>query len=387
MKYFSEARADSKEVFFDKLKSNGFSGVVLKVSDNLAEQIGFASKYELEAWIKCENSETAEYSCAMIDGFRVDFGETSFKTVTSAMLEKIKDSLSKTDFEYITGIISPLPTITKPYINYSLAEKYRSSFGSDFFEYIKILFDEEEGLNSFRSWYFTNAFELIFDELVRPIKVWCDSYGKKFSAFAEDVGGIHPINYGIFLEMIYEHNVSVSFLYPKSCEYPIAASGFKSGGFVFAETDDLLQKAYYENIVCERISGKEAAPVNPDILLIIPSRGVMERFVFKNKRLKYNIESPAGESAAEGMYYADMLYEKGFDFGAADEFTIEKLGSVKNGKFLLFGREYGQIIVCRSCTFSDSGIELLNKAYETGVCINNSGLLDILNSELLEENI
>ena len=387
MKYFSEVRADSKEVFFGKLKSSGFSGVILKVSDSLAEQVGFAQKYELEVWIKCENGENAEYGCAVLDDFRVVAEKSVFKTVTAEMLDKIRNSLPNAAFEYITGIISPLPAITKPYMSDALADEYQKSFGSDIFEYIKILFDEEEETSSFRSWYFTHAFELIFDETAAPLKEWCESRGKKFSAFAGDIGGIHPLNYGIFLEMLHEHNLSVSFAYPKSCEYPVAASGFKNGGFVFAETDDLPQKADYENIVCERICGKAAKPVNPDILLVIPSRGVMERFVFKKKRLKYNIESPAGEAAAEGMYYADMLYEKGFDFGAADEFTIEKSGGVENGKFLLFGREYGQIIVCRSCAFSDSGIELLNKAYENGVCINNSGLLDILNSELSEENV
>jgi hypothetical protein len=142
-----------------------------------------------------------------------------------------------------------------------------------------------------------------------------------------------------------------------SCEKEVTETefGFRNGDFIFCENS------------CKKITQKR---VTKDILLVKPMRGVIDRYMETGRRNR--LETTALASAIEGVYFCDMLKEKGYTFDVADEFSFMTKRNL---------RKYTDILICGSCLFADKEMSKINRILVKGIRINSQDLI----SELSEQ--
>lgn len=344
---------------FIAAKNMGFDGVVIDFSDDTEERIKRAKDAGLEVFISVSETEAVE--CKYLENIGGRFSEKSgfAQVVTVEHLDKLLSGVSKELNKIIDGFILPTPEFSG--LIYACESEYELSC-EQFLE----LFVDETIISSVRSWYYENIEKIIMNDYLLPLVKWADKNGKNISfnigkpEIQCDLAGnmINPFR-------LQENGISVA-----------AYAGN-------AETDSFLCSLKDSIAILEDLNIKKNETA--DILLIKPSRGIMERYVYRKRSGAMRKETPAVLAATEARFYEDMLYEKDLAFNVTDEFAIEKFASSKKGKLYLNGNQYSQVLICDSCSFSDEGIKILKSALRKGVCINNEALTDVLMGELLEE--
>lgn len=364
--------ADGDNTNFNMLKNNGFTGVAFEYDKCTQNKILSASECNLEVWILLSEKESISPAYLLNIGGRLSVEEKAIDITTSCILSEKYSDMDENSKNLVTGFIVPFPNICGIIWDDSL-ESECDRLGIDKNDNLIDLFDEEPLESTYRAWYYEQAERLIIEKYLLPLKEFAESYGKKISF---DMGAMET-----------QYDLAYKMANPfRFMESGIAAT-FRQGTGLSFETEAVMicpgAKDFSILTDCIEYAQKESEPLKSDILLIKPSRGVMERFVMR-KRRKYRLETPALIAAMDGTYYINMLKEKGFNFHCADEFGIERYGFSGDGKFRLGEQEYGQILICQSCRFSQKGINILKKAEEDGVCINSESLIKILGAELEE---
>ncbi len=362
---------DEKYSDFKNLKNKGFTGVIFEYGENIEEKILLAATSGLEIWILLSRKESIPFSHLLNIGGRMSIEE---ENVYAVMPELIGEYLSKLDecAEKVTGVIIPLPDVRGIIWSDSLEDECER-LEIDKNECLVDLFVEENIESAYRSWYYERAEKIIINEFLLPVKKCAETYGKRVSF---DIGKIET-QYDLAEKFVnpfrlVEEGLSLSMRWGKE-------NSSEAKAMVLSMSDESL------NILAEECFDEslENKTSEENILLIKPSRGVMERYV-RRKKKKYRTETPAIVAAMDGTYYTSMLFEKGFNFNQTDEFGVEKYGTVEDGKIKLGDREYNRILICDSCRFSDKGMEILTNAEKSGVKINDKDLMSILWSEAEE---
>lgn len=373
MRYFF---ATAKDKDFKALKDSGFTGVVFDYNEDVKKEVTSASECGLEAWISLNKKESIPAGYLSNIGGRLSVETKTADVVTPDVMEEILLGIDSDCCGKIDGFVVPVPDIYGIIWNDSLDEECQK-FGIDKNDSLIDLFVEENPVSTYRSWYYERAERLILKEYLIPLKELAESYGKKVSF---DIGEMET-QYDLAEKMInpfriVEDGILFTIRSGKGNSFEAKSMILSLGEDNFniiAEDCDLLKEFLNEN-TCDN---------KADILLIKPSRGVMERYI-RRRKAKYRTETSALIAATDGTYYTNMLFEKGFSFHSTDEFGIEKHGVGKDGKFEFKGREYGKILICDSCRFSDKGMEVLKNAEKSGVRINDEGLIRALQSDLEE---
>ena len=244
----------------------------------------------------------------------------------------------------VTGFIVPVPEISGPIWNKSLAKLCKVDVENT--EILYQLFDEEIEISSVRSWYYTNLSKYILRTYMLPIERFCKSIGKEIIF---DLGNIE-MQYDLMRNMINPDMLKksgLSLLVHKSGNVE-KELGFSGEDFVI--NGDLIE---------------QVTKIDAKILLIKPTRGVMERFIQGEIKNRPNrLETPALSSAVESTYYCHMLAEAGYEFDVTDEFHLPK--DLK---------KYENILICKSCLFTEREKKRIDKLQKHGVNINDNELI------------
>lgn len=244
----------------------------------------------------------------------------------------------------VRGFIVPVPEISGPIWNKSLAKLCKVDVENT--EILYQLFDEEIEISSVRSWYYTNLSKYILRTYILPIERFCKSIGKEIIF---DLGNIE-MQYDLMRNMI-----NPDMLKKSGLSLLIHKSGNVEKELGFSGEDFVING--------ERI--EQVTKTDAKILLIKPTRGVMERFIQGEIKSRPNrLETPALSSAVESTYYCDMLAEAGYEFDVTDEFHLPK--DLK---------KYENILICKSCLFTEREKKKIDKLGKYGVKINDRDLI------------
>lgn len=256
--------------------------------------------------------------------------------------------------ETISGFIVPVPEISGPIWNATLAKICKVQDADN--EFLYELFEDYIEISHMRSWYYENLGKYILRTYMLPLKRFCKSVGKEIIF---DFGNVE-MQYDLMKNMISSHSLKKAGL---------SLAVHKENGNIekelgFSSDDYVIKKG-----VLKKVSKK----TKPNILLIKPTRGVMERFIQGEIKARPNrLETPALSSAIESTYYVDMLTEMGHSFDVTDEIHLPKDDELK---------KYENILICESCLFTEKEKKRIDKLKKYGVKINNNQLLYIPKKE------
>lgn len=351
----------SEERDFASVKREGTSGIFMKMPLKSAEEVKNAAECGLKVWIVADCSVETEVEYLTDFAGRVKPEPGRCRIVTRDSFEKLI-AKSVSILEYVEGFIIPAPVFDMPV--------WDDSLGS--YEDLYVLFDEYTEISPVRSWYYERAGQYIVSRYFAPVYALAKKVGKKISF---DVGP-GAIQYDFAKRMInpirlINEGFSVVFR-EESAEIAAIAGLSRNGSFIINE-----EAAAGVRITHEISGGK--------ILLIIPTRGIMERYAVPQKKMSVRPETPATVAAAEGVYYCDKLFRKGYMFTAVNEFVLENSAYCENGKLVISGERFDIALVCGACLFSEKGRDILNEAQNAGVRVNDGGLIAHLAEEDLEE--
>lgn len=330
---------------FERLKKEGVKAVLLKYSAKVSKNIKKASALGMKIMV--------EMPCSIKDNIKVIKPLAGRVSVQDGVIEytSIKDikKAIKSIGQNVEGFIIPIPEVSGLLWNDEIEESCSVENGDSY-----DLFDDEKEIIHIRSRYYISAQKYLYENYMLPQNELLKSVGKKAVFYI----GKKELQYDIIGELanttLLKHmGVSLGI----SCEKEMAETefGFKNGDFIF-----------YENS-CEKIKQKR---VTKDILLVKPMRGVMERYVETGRRNR--IETPALSAAIEGVYFCDMLKEKGYSFDVADEFSFMTKRNLS---------KYKDILICESCLFTDKEMSKINRLLEKGVRINSQDLISELSKQ------
>lgn len=244
----------------------------------------------------------------------------------------------------VTGFIVPVPKISGPIWNKSLAKLCKVDVENT--EILYQLFDEEIEISSVRSWYYTNLSKYILRTYILPIERFCKSIGKEIIF---DLG-----------------NVEMQYDLMKNAVNPDIMK--KAGLSLLVHKNGNIEKELgfsSEDFVISGDSLKRVTKPDAKILLIKPIRGMMERFIQGEIKSRPNrLETPALLSGIESTYYCNMLADSGYAFDAADEMHLPK--DLK---------KYENILICESCLFTEREKKRIDKLQKNGVNINDNELI------------
>ncbi|MBR5809663.1 MAG: hypothetical protein IKY39_06170, partial [Clostridia bacterium] len=249
--------------------------------------------------------------------------------------------------EDIQGFVAPVPEISGPLWNEKLAKMCNMQEMDN--EILYELFDDDIEISPVRSWYYANLEKYILKSYILPLKRFCKNTGKKL---VFDLGNVE-IRYDLMKTMINPYNIKkagLSVVVHKQNGNIEKELGFSSEDFVISGNS-------IENVTKE----------NAKILLINPVRGVMERYIQGEIKTRPNrFETPALSAAIEGTYYCDMLTENGYAFDVTDEIRLPKESDLKR---------YENILICKSCLFTEKEKKRIDKLQKCGVKINDKDLI------------
>ncbi len=365
-KFFAFSGDDSR---LSALPDKRFCGVLIKIEDFSCENVRKIKEYGLEIWIYAESDEE---EASYIDGRagRVEYYRGKCTLSRVEKLEELKERAGEA-FEDVSGFVTPLPSFGAPFWNSEMDEMCGCPY--DIEEALMKLFDFDTEISPERSWYYKYAGRYILSKCVLPLKERAEEYGKQIIFDMGKTGT--EFNFDFALRTVspiryLERGLTLAVHGNKSVEMLVMFSAFPEIYALFAEDD---------------IDGESETKGTAELLLIKPTRGITERYVFDRKKAKSRAETPALCAEAEGTYYCRRLHDKGIRFDIADEFSVERMGSAKNGEFILRGRRYRKILLCESCIFSKSAIEILKQAQKEGVSINDTDLIRFLDENAEEE--
>ena len=254
--------------------------------------------------------------------------------------------------EGIDGFILPVPKINSLIWDTKIARMCKMEEPDDI---LGELFDSDVEISSVRSWYYINLSKYILRTYILPVKRFCKREGK---------------------ELIYDlGNIEM--------EYDLMKTGINPAMLKKAGISLLVHKVYGNaekeiglsdaDFIMDGDCAYRDTKYNADILLIKPTRGVMERFVQGEIKNRVNrLETSALSAAMESVYYCDMLTKKGHIFDVADEMHLPKESEL---------RKYEHILICKSCLFTEKEKKKIEKIQKYGVKINDSELIFSLMEE------
>ncbi len=365
---------------FRIVKEIGFSGVLLDMTANLKKNILAADREGLAVWVKVNETEKKEITCIENIGGRATETNGEIYVVTEKFLDNMCSLIGDVSFSQIEGFVVPVPEFSGTLWNDTI-EKECEKYGYDIYDGRMELFDEEKIESTFRAHYYEAVEKYVLSKYLIPVKTWASTLGKKVSF---NIGTMQT-QYDLAVKMINpfrlaEEGLSVAVTKSVGNDFETAAMlnsfGKESENLFLSDGGDcdIFSASIIVSSSPFRCDNKNC---DADILLVKPSRGVMERYIWKRSK-SVRVESPALIAAMDAMYYTDMLYEKGIGFTSTDEFGIEKYGDSKKGFFVFKGKKYNQVLICDSCRFSDKGIKILSKAEKDGVLINDKTLTDAI---------
>lgn len=244
-------------------------------------------------------------------------------------------------------VIVPVPEISGPIWNAGLAKMCKMDVENT--EILYELFDDETKISSVRPWYYINLAKYILRTYILPLKRFSKAMGCELIL---DLGNIE-MQYDLMKKMItidVLKKSGLSLLVHKESGNVEKELGFSDNDFVM------------KGNVAEGVTKEDAK-----ILLIKPTRGVMERFIQGEIKKRPNrLETPALLSAIESVYYCDMLTKRGHIFNVADETCLKRENDLKR---------YEHILICKSCLFTEREKKKIDKLRKWGIKINDSELI------------
>lgn len=381
MKLFFGLAKDNTE--FEIVKISGFSGVLLDMTENLKQNIKKASESGLCVWIKVNSTENMQITCLENIGGKASEVDGEINFVSTDFLDRLLEGLGDEGFSLIDGIIVPAPSISGVIWNDVISEECEKC-GYDIYDGKTEILDEEKVESVFRAYYYEAAEKYILSEFLMPVQNRATELGVKLCF---DIGAME-IQYDLASKMINpfrlkEAGMSVAVTKGRGNNSELSAffNSFEAEGTdVFITDGSDCMNCRPDIIVSPCLCKTSQKSCDADVLLVKPTRGVVERYIRKRSRLR--LENPAIVAALDGTYYADMLFEKSVDFVSTDEAGLEKYGASKNGKFLFRGKKYSQLLICDSCKFFENGIGIIRKAESDGVLINDKALINAITKEL-----
>ena len=333
---------------FEKLRTEGVKAVLLKCSSGISKNIKKASEFGMKIMMEMPRSTKDAVKVIKPFGGRVSVedGEieyTSTKDVKKA-IKSIGGSIGR-----VTGFVLPIPEV-RGLLWSDEIERDCALENGDIYD----LFDDEKEVSHIRSMYCISAQKYFYEKYMLPQNKLLKSLGKKTVFYI----GEKELQYDLIGSLVNTRMLKhKGFFLGASCERELAKTelGFGNGDYIFGKNS------------CEIISEKR---ISNEILVVKPMRGVMERYVETVRRNR--IETPALSSAVEGVYFCDMLREKGYSFDTADEYSfIQKRNLSK----------YKDVLICESCLFTDKEMYKINRLLEKGVRINSSELISKLSEQ------
>lgn len=280
--------------------------------------------------------------CAHAGRIAIDDGEVRYVGVRE-LKKLLKDADGFGD--KIRGFIVPVPEVNGPVWNDRLARM----LGQDYDEILYELFDQELEISHLRSWYYETVGKYILKSYMLPLKKFTESIGKEIIF---DLDGIE-MEYDLMKKMINPallKKAGISMAVHKESREAPKELGFSDKDYVIS--GDYLVKEKNNNA---------------KVLLIKPTRGIMERFVQGEIKSRPNrLETPALLAAIESVYYSDMLTEKGYSFDTTDEARLPKMSDFS---------KYENILICKSCLFTEKERKKIDKLQKYGVKINDKDLI------------
>lgn len=385
-KYFTKIEKEMKEEYFPALKLSGIDGVILDSKNVFPSTLSYANQHGMNVWIKVDDVKDENITYIDYDSAGVVYEESSVSFTTLDILKKIVKSIPKENT--ISGYIIKYPKFNGLIWDKTFADDFYKDYSNYIDDYLYLMFEPSEKQAPFRYWYMENVWKFIYKIYLSPILKWakrsninvCFDIGEEQTYFLQ-------MERGVFLSELLEKGIGLYTEHKHNCIYETAIIISKYGENCFLSCDepdeDLCDLDI--NIVSTAVSPKEEyVNSKSHILLIRCERGVAERFAKYKIPLDDSNECTAIDASFEATYYCDMLHEKGFQFEVTSEKYFEKYATYKNKVLKYKGIEIDQILLCKSCVFSEKGINLLNRASKGGICINNISLIDILESSLLQ---
>lgn len=322
--------ADENTDFF-VLKRKGKSRVIIKDTPKIREEIKNAVSFGLDVTVYAEpNTYDKAFELTDFCG-KIKYAEKEIKYTGVQDLECLKRHLGDA-FCLISGIMIPMPHTVNPIYNAEM-EKL-CSFGADCDEFLYELFDSERKISRIRSWYYENLEKYVINNYMEPQKRLLLKLGKR-TIF--DIG-----------KMDMQYDLAERMINPISLSKKGFSLGIKSG------------RSYVS--YSRKVRGK-----GKPILVVNPTRGVMERYVRGEVKGKQNrLETPALVAATEGEYLCEMLERCGYSYHIADEFFF---GGRK--RFT----DYESILVSDGCLFTESEERHIKDLEKSGIKINPTDLL------------
>ncbi len=333
---------------FENLKDKGVKAVLLKYSAGISKNIKKASSLGMKIMVEMPHSTKDDVKIIKPLAGRVSAqdGEIEYASVNDIekTIKSIGDLVDK-----VTGFVLPIPLVSGLLWSDEIESNCALENGD-----IYDLFDDEKEISHIRSDYYVSAQKYLYENCMIPQKELLKSFGKKAVFCIGEKELQYDLVGKLINTMLLKH---MGFALGISCEKEVAETefGLRSGDFIFGKN------------LCEKISEKR---VSKDILLVKPMRGVMERYVETGRRNR--IETPALSSAIEGVYFCDMLKQKGYSFDVADEFSF---GYKRNFN------KYKDILICKSCLFTNKEMSKINRLLEKGVRINSNDLISELSKQ------
>lgn len=332
---------------FGLLKKQGETGVIIKATDKLAENIKKAAACQMDIMVHLDKDikESVNVLAPHAGRVSLECGEINYVSV-----EALKKCIAEigSAINEVSGFILHMPRILGAIWNDKLAQLCGFDVGGD--ERLYELFDHEKEISQVRSWYYTNFERYILSEYLLPQKELLQKFGKTMVLDLQNA----EIQYDLMGKM-------VNPIMLRRNGFSLAMRGEKGSlesEFGLFGGDFVITEKY-----CEKIAEKDR---NCKLLLIKPTRGVMERYVHgEGKRKSIRLETPALLAAIEGVYLGDEMQKAGYSFNIGDEFSFDEEMNSK----------YESIFISRSCLFTQREIKIIDKLKKDGIKIETLDLL------------
>ena len=384
---FTIVEKEMKESYFPALKMTGVTGIIIPADKIVSSNISFAKKYGFSVWINIESVQPYKTTYIDYDKLGVTYNEDTFNSFSFDELKDTEKRLRKDKIDNIDGFILKYLDASGIVWDESFKNNYFTRFSNYIEDYLFALFETTDEKASFRSWYYDTCEKFVYDNYVKPAVRWAKTRNIKLCFdIGDEASHYFYIKRNISIMNLLERDVSlcINHFADSISEVSILLSKYSNDSFIFAkEYDDRLDGLDINIIGQGKVADAANSCSKEKILLIRCDRGAMEKLVMLDDDFYMSNECDALLTSLESSYYCDMLYEKGFDFEVTNERLFEKYAEYKNKKLTYKNQEISQILLCKSCVFTEKVYKLLNRLKSDGVCINNVNLISILNSDLL----
>lgn len=158
LKFITKAAED-----FQKLKRDGFGGIIFSPAAVTLENLKTAGNYRLKKFVHI--TELEKIKCEYLENDEVIEGE--ILSVTAACVKKTVKKLGGLISE-IDGFSIPIPLIRGLLWDNSFPTEYKNFCGENLYEKLTVLFDADTEYSETRIWYYKRAAEKLFSEYVLP---------------------------------------------------------------------------------------------------------------------------------------------------------------------------------------------------------------------------